>query len=554
MDEEKVKLLTLTFPDGLPNEWIYDENFKKYLSKIGGYKVEDLSKEPNRLKEDYNNIQDQTQDLAVTNYKTFIETAECSKDLFSQFNTIESTLNELLVDIPCFQENCTKFSEITSQISHLRKLNSLTLTRNAQLLEILELPQLMNSFINDGLYEDALELATYVRKLCGKFSDIKIFQDILKDVNRSWYYLLHQLLSQLKQDLSLPKCLQIVGHLRRMEFFTELELKLKFLQARGHWLEQCLKYIPKEDYSHHLKKTIELTRVNLFNIITQYKAIFNDEDLLPMSSLKNNYNSNSIFYTWINDKITDFLSTLEEDLKYANSVDTFLEQCMYFGASFSKVGCDFRPLLIQIFTKQIRENFQNSINRATCVFEKSIENFTLINKNLPNIPWKNKDDDPLHPPDSILEFYPLAEYSNNILRTFNEFKLCAPIGLVNVIVDSLERSLMFIAKAILVLHSQEQQAFTNSSKDAFTRLCMSFSDDLIPYLQKCLHIIFPPNKISMKLGINIQTLQEQGITFLNKDIIIEPVRHLLPLKVEPIFELNDAQEDVTIAPRERLTA
>lgn len=72
-------------------------------------------------------------------------------------------------------------------------------------------------------------------------------QSILDDVNRAWLLMLHQLLNQLKQDLGLPRCLQIVGHLRRMEVFTELELKLKFLQARGHWLEHCLKYIPKDD-------------------------------------------------------------------------------------------------------------------------------------------------------------------------------------------------------------------------------------------------------------------------------------------------------------------
>lgn len=138
--------------------------------------MEDLVKEPRRLQVEYTNIQDQTQDLAVTNYKTFIETAECSRELFSQFNTIEHKLDELLTDIPEFQEKCTNFSDSTSQISNLRKLNSLTLTKNAQLLEILELPQLMNSFINDGLYEDALELATYVRKLCSKYSDIPIFK------------------------------------------------------------------------------------------------------------------------------------------------------------------------------------------------------------------------------------------------------------------------------------------------------------------------------------------------------------------------------------------
>lgn len=59
--------------------------------------------------------------------------------------------------------------------------------------------------------------------------------------------MLQQLLTQLKTDLALPKCLQIVGHLRRMEVFTESELRLKFLQTRDVWLQSCLKSIPKED-------------------------------------------------------------------------------------------------------------------------------------------------------------------------------------------------------------------------------------------------------------------------------------------------------------------
>lgn len=59
--------------------------------------------------------------------------------------------------------------------------------------------------------------------------------------------MLYQLLSQLRKDLSLPKCLQIVGHLRRMEVFSETELRLKFLQTRNCWLGNCLNCIPKED-------------------------------------------------------------------------------------------------------------------------------------------------------------------------------------------------------------------------------------------------------------------------------------------------------------------
>lgn len=79
-------------------------------------------------------------------------------------------------NIPEFENHCQKFIEETSGINNLRRLNSLTLTRNAQLLEILELPQLMDSFIKDGLYEDALELTAYVKRLHSKHPDIPIFK------------------------------------------------------------------------------------------------------------------------------------------------------------------------------------------------------------------------------------------------------------------------------------------------------------------------------------------------------------------------------------------
>lgn len=136
--------------------------------------------------------------------------------------------------------------------------------------------------------------------------------------------MLHQLLNQLRQELSLPKCLQIVTHLRHMEIFNEAELRLKFLQARNMWLQECLKNIPNNDRkfvcsynflndhncmvfiaaSFHLNKTIEVTRVNLFTVVTQYRAIFNDDEHSPLASVKNqNMNHNVIFFSWISDKV-----------------------------------------------------------------------------------------------------------------------------------------------------------------------------------------------------------------------------------------------------------
>ncbi|EFA02659.1 conserved oligomeric Golgi complex subunit 8 [Tribolium castaneum] len=546
MSDETSNLLKLVFPNGFPSAWEYSTAFSDYISRLGTYKVEDLSREPARLNEEKASIHEQTQELAVTNYKTFIETAQCSRDLFTQFNTIEEKLDNLLEDIPEFEKKCQLFGEETSGINNLRRLNSLTLTRNAQLLEILELPQLMNSFINDGLYEDALELASYVRKLHNKHPDVPIFKSIVADVDKAWLLMLHQLLTQLKQELTLPKCLQIVSHLRRMQVFTESELRLKFLQTRNTWLQSCLNAIPKDNANYHLNKTIEVTRVNLFNIITQYRAIFNDDEHSPLASIKSQQvNQNVIFFTWIRDKISDFLATLEHDLNQGvSSIDTILAQCMYFGVSFSKVGCDFRSSLIPIFTNKIVTDFENAINDAIKRFELNMERFTLINKNHSNVPWKNKNEDPLQPPDSLLEFYPIAEFLNNVLTALNELKLCAPIAAAKAVVDSLQHALLVIAKSILVLHGQEQQAFTANAKDAFTRLCMCFADDLVPYIQKCVHIIFPPSNIATVLGVNVQVLQNEGLTFLNKDVIVDPIRHLLPVKITPVLDLVESETKI----------
>ncbi|XP_017783208.1 PREDICTED: conserved oligomeric Golgi complex subunit 8 [Nicrophorus vespilloides] len=535
MENSEVALLNLLFDDF--TKLGEKKSFNEYIRKLGTYRCEELLKEPKRLHDEKLSIFEQTQDLAVKNYKSFIQTAECSKQSSAQFNAVEGKLNSLLEHVPKFEQKCEEFLIESNKFSNLRKLNSLTLTRSVKLVEILELSQLMDNFIKDDSYDQALELAAYVHRLHTKHPDIEIFQTISAEVDKLWQILLHQLLKQLHKDIQLPKCLEIVGHLRRMGSFSEPELRLKFLQARNSWLEDSLKQIPTNDLNQHLSRTIEVTRVNLFNIVTQYRAVFNDDDhnpLLVNNGKYQNVNQNCIFFAWLNQKISVFLTTLKNDLASCTaSLDSFLGQCMYFGLSFGKVGCDFRLMLVPIFLEAIVSNFQRNIQNATIEYEANMEKFTLINKNFSKLSWKSRNEDPLQPPDSLLEFYPLAEYANKVLISFNSLRLCAPIASVNDVTDIMQESLVKVADGLLVLYGQEHQAFTANAKDAFTRLCMAFADDFLPYIQKCFHIIYQPTNIAQYLGIGVQTLQDKGITIFNRDQIIANIRPLLPQKIVP---------------------
>lgn len=76
--------------------------------------------------------------------------------------------------VPRLTASCEDFARASSEIKVARRLNTLTLTRHTQLLQVLEIPQLMETCIRDGHYEEALQLAAYVKRLAGKHGEIPV--------------------------------------------------------------------------------------------------------------------------------------------------------------------------------------------------------------------------------------------------------------------------------------------------------------------------------------------------------------------------------------------
>lgn len=275
--------------------------------------------------------------------------------------------------------------------------------------------------------------------------------------------MLNQLLQQLRSNSQLPVCLRVIGYLRRMDVFTEAELRVKFLQARGSWLHSMLAAIPDDDPYFHITKTIEACRVHLFDIITQYRAIFSDEDpLLPPGG--QTINESAIFHGWVVQQVAQFLETLERDLQrgIGGRLDSLLGQCMYFGLSFSRVGADFRGQLAPMFQRVAMDTFCKAVQEAVDKFQEDMNLYTLIS--LPSvlgsaIPPVAPTTQPgtLQPPMALLNFPPLACFLNNILTSFNDLRLCCPIGLAQEVTNQLEDALVKVHKAGLKAAQQSHR-------------------------------------------------------------------------------------------------
>ncbi|XP_067392840.1 conserved oligomeric Golgi complex subunit 8 [Emydura macquarii macquarii] len=519
-----------------------------YLAELAGLGLEALGREPGRLAEERALGAAHTRRLAFAHYKTFIRSAECTGRTGRGFGGIERGLARLLGRLPGFQESCRAFMRDAEDIASSRRMNSLTLNRHTEILEILEIPQLMDTCVRNGYYEEALELAAYVRRLERKHASIPVVQGIVDEVRQSTQLMLNQLIQQLRTNIQLPACLRVIGYLRRMDVFTEAELRIKFLQARDAWLHSIQASIPDDDPYFHITKTIEACRVHLFDIITQYRAIFSDEEpVLPPG--EHAVNESAIFHGWVLQKVSQFLQVLENDLQrgVGGRFDSLLGQCMYFGLSFSRVGADFRGQLAPVFQQVAIGTFRKAVQEAVDKFQDEMNSYTLIS--VPavlgsTIPVAVPTTQPgtLQPPMLLLDFPPLACFLNNVLVAFNDLRLCCPVALAQDVTTSLEGALGEVTKTILAFHRAEEAAFSSREQELFFQFCTAFLEDLLPYLNRCLQVLFPPAQIAQTLGVPPTQLHKYGsLGCVDVNVIKEPLAFILP-KVEAMLTPAEEKE------------
>lgn len=62
-----------------------------------------------------------------------------------------------------------------------------------------------------------------------------------------------------------------------------------------------------------------------------------------------------------------------------------------------------------------------------------------------------------------------------------------------------------VTRQILVFHRAEESAFSSREKELFVQFCCSYAEDLLPFLNRCLQVLFPPAQLALILGENLFT-------------------------------------------------
>ncbi|KAL7121880.1 hypothetical protein ACP275_01G011400 [Erythranthe tilingii] len=461
-----------------------------YVSELLSFTLDRLHKEPELLKVDAERIRRQMQEVAVGNYRAFIAAADALLEIREEVSSIDKHLESLIAEIPKLTSGCTEFVDSAEDILEKRKMNQTLLANHSTLLDLLEIPQLMETCVRNGNYDEALDLEAFVAKLTTMHPKIPVIQALAAEVRQTTQSLLFQLLQKLRSNIQLPECLRLIGYLRRIGVFSEYEMRLQFLRCREAWLTGILDDLDQRNPYEYLKGMVNCHRMHLFDVVNQYRAIFADDT----SGNEENYDGGLLF-DWAMHQITLHLKTLKlmlPSISDGGSLSNILDQCMYCAMGLGWVGLDFRGLLPPLFEEAVLNLFSKNMTTA-------VENFQLVLNShrwvpLPSVGFPansfgEESQDDVTPPSNLMEHPPLAVFINGVSAAMNELRPCAPISLKNLIAQELVKVLQAVSDSLL-RYNTTRMLKTNESV-LFLKLCQAFIEVVFPHSATCFGRCYP---------------------------------------------------------------
>lgn len=430
------------------------------------------------------------QEVAVGNYRAFIAAADALFAIREEVSSISNHLESLINEVPKLTSGCIEFVESAEHILEKRKMNQTLLANHSTLLDLLEIPQLMDTCVRNGNYDEALDLEAFVCKLSTMHPKLPVVQALAAEVGQTTQSLLSQLLQKLRSNIQLPECLRIIGYLRRIGVFSDYDMRLQFLRCREAWLTGILEDLDQRNPYEYLKGMINCHRMHLFDVVNQYRAIFADDT----SGSEENYDGGLLF-SWAMHQITSHLKTLKvmlPKITEGGSLSNILDQCMYCAMGLGWVGLDFRGLLPSLFEDAVINLFSKNMSTAVENFQLVLDGHRWVPLPVVGFPANNIGDssqEDVNPPAHLMEHPPLAVFVNGVSAAINELRPCAPISLKHLLAQELIKGLRAVSGSLLRYNTTRM--LRESESGLFLALCRAFIEVAYAHCATCFGRCYP---------------------------------------------------------------
>lgn len=412
------------------------------------------------------------------------------KDLLSSVKNVEEMVSTSQTALEQEEESDSSLAALSEK----HRVRRRTLLQHSSLLELLELPSLMDACVRSNLYEEALSIAGFANTLERRHTEKnEVVLKVIAQVRSRQLDLRRHLLFCLKNQVTMPQCLEIVTALRRLNSIDlerqseanlervhsamELSLQVDFLEARDVWLDQPANVatlpgatparggslaIPS---SEQLLDTIERHRTRMFEIATQFNAIFRAQTNAQKISL-------SLLSMWISRRVNSFLSLLQSrlnDMEDSATLRDALDSCVFFSASMGRLGADFTSQLPPLFEKKMLSLVVNSWKEGVAQLEDTLKicreagvasplsSSTLSNPSPSDTVNDTSGGSPMPPPRQLMALPPLGRLVNAVLNGLNELRRCLLPGIFSKLRESLDQ---VIQKVGTILQTNERAVMT----------------------------------------------------------------------------------------------
>ncbi|GFY96731.1 conserved oligomeric Golgi complex component-related / COG complex component-like protein [Actinidia rufa] len=388
-------------------------------------------------------------------------------------------------------------------------MNQTLLANHSTLLDLLEIPQLMDTCVRNGNYDEALDLEAFVCKLSTMHPKLPVIQALAAEVKQTTLSLLSQLLQKLRSNIQLPECLRIIGYLRRIGVFSEYEMRLQVSFVKTLCLQRYWCYV-------HFGCIF-------FDVVNQYRAIFADDT----SGSEENYDGGLLF-SWAMHQITSHLRILKvmlPKITEGGSLSNILDQCMICLRLRKLVDTNTEKTLIvqHLESNESMTTFSSFVLDSivpwglvgsdwisvACfphflksnTFSSPVAEFALVivldsHRWVPlpavgfpaNSIGEDSQED-VTPPSSLMEHPPLAVFVNGVSAAMNELRPCAPLILKHVLAQELVNGLQAVSDSLLRYNTTRM--LRENESVLFLSLCRAFIEVAYPHCAACFGRCYP---------------------------------------------------------------